>query len=200
MPLWKFQEAATPSSGEFTELTDFSLDLSTYYQSYSGENFILDLETWATDRDDLPMFLQAAIFGSGELVFNLGAYYQSYGTSGEVLSLDLGTVEGSWEMLPTYLAAFLKGSGELPFDLEIVAQELESFYNDLSAAGDEREDFTCDFETVEGDNLTDMPMFLEATDGIVCTDMVMDLRVIGKIPVFQKTYAHRISSVKHEIL
>lgn len=189
MPIWKWQEDTTaPSSGELS------------LGGPSGE-ISLDLFVIAQSSEDFSMPLQAVLQGSGEIVFDLGAYYQSHGDlSGEML-FDLSTYATGYKNLQMPLAAFIIAlSGEdFAFDLHITGNEFSYFSGDFMAAGYEYEDHALFIEAVSPDNRTDMTMDLYVSDGLVETDMAMYLSTIGKVPVFQITYAHRLSSVKHEI-
>jgi len=186
MPIWKWQiyEAPAPGSGET-----------------SLENFGLDLALHGYYRDDFSMPLQAAKQASGEILFDLGAYYQSYGPpSGEFL-FDLSIVATERANVTMDLAAFVISlSGEdFPFDLYACGNIFSSFSGSFQAAGYEYDDHPMILEAVSPDDRIDICMDLQATDGIVETDMALYLSTIGKVPVFKIIYAQRISSVKSEI-
>jgi hypothetical protein len=176
-----FTPPTEPYSGDSqTAMEDARLDLSAYYQA------LTEIVMWLGSTDgvvlaDLEMRLQAATLTMDDLATFLSAYYQSL----EDVVLALST-SGSVSL-------------DLRSSLSAPGQALADLTSQLRAAGAIHIDFNALLQAASPTILTSILMALQATNGLVTSDVGVLFSTRQQPPSFQSIIGQRLSSVLSEV-
>ncbi len=163
-----------------TEIEDFSLDLSAYYQA----------------RNDLMAILEAS---DGTVIHDLKTFLKTYGRSIHDLPAVLAAYFQDRQDLAAHLKTLATGRQDLAAVLRALGMGREDLGVNAKTLAWTGRDFVMALSAVRPLVFHDLAMALSATDGTIMNDLTMSLAAIKKAPQYKSVVAQRISSVISEV-